>query len=147
MYTLHSWMSELDYTVELEVECSDNDPSDVSFLQATTTIGGHDVVDEYVAWKIYLLVASFGSEMVPLGTTPVSKVESPLPVFAMGTIAMERADHFLVVVEMEVESVLGSFRPREYDALRVVNIPKGGHLNHILDIWGCRTLPMPFLAP
>jgi hypothetical protein len=63
--------------------------------------------------------------------TPVSKVETPLPLLAMGTIAAEHADHFLVEVKMEIEGMLGSFGPREYDALMAVNIPNGGHLNRI----------------
>jgi hypothetical protein len=77
MYALHSWMSELDYAIEPEVECPDNDPNDIAFIRATTTIGGCDVVEEYTACKIYPLSASFGFESVPFGMTPVSKVETP----------------------------------------------------------------------
>jgi hypothetical protein len=50
---LHSWMSELDYAIDLEVECSDNDPDDVAFVQATATIRGHGTIEEYVACKVY----------------------------------------------------------------------------------------------
>jgi hypothetical protein len=50
----------------------------------------------------------------------------------MGTIAIEHADHFLAEVETKTENVLGSFGLREYDALRVANIPNGGRLNHVL---------------
>jgi hypothetical protein len=55
VYALHSRTSELDYVVEPEVEWPDDDPNDVAFVRATTTIGGHDVVEEYVACKMYLL--------------------------------------------------------------------------------------------
>jgi hypothetical protein len=133
MYALHSWMGEFDYAIEPEVECPDNDPNDAAFIRATATIGGRDVVEEYVACKIYLLAASFGSESVPLRMTPVLKVETPLPLFAVGTIAVEHADHFLAEVETEAERVLGTFGLREYDALRVVNISNGGCLNHVLE--------------
>jgi hypothetical protein len=122
VYTLHSWMSELYYTVEPEVECPNNNPNNAAFIRATTTIGGCDAVEEYVACKIYPLAASFGFESVPLGMTPVLKVETPLPLFIVGTIVVEHVDQFLVKVETEARRVLGSFRPREYDALRVTNI-------------------------
>jgi hypothetical protein len=89
VYALHSWMSELDYAIEPEVECPDNDPNDAAFVHAIATIGGRDAVKEYVVCKVYPLAVSFGFESAPLGTTPVSKVETPLPLFAMGTIAVE----------------------------------------------------------
>jgi hypothetical protein len=63
-------MGELDYALESEVECMNNDPNDVAFVRATATIRGRDVVEEYVACKIYPLAASFGFESAPLGTTP-----------------------------------------------------------------------------
>jgi hypothetical protein len=87
-------MSKLDYAIEPEVECLDNDPNDATFVRVTTTIGGRDAVEEYLACKICPLAASFGFESVPLGMTPVSKVESPLPLFDVGTIAAEHTDLF-----------------------------------------------------
>jgi hypothetical protein len=91
MYALHSQMGELDYTIEPEVECPDNDPNDAAFIQVTATIRGRDGVEEYVACMIYPLAANFSFKSVPLGATPVSKVESPLPLFTMGTIVVEHA--------------------------------------------------------
>jgi hypothetical protein len=60
----------------------------------TVTIGGRDAVEEYTTCKIFPLAASFGFESVPLGMTPISRVETPLPLFAVGTIAAEYADRF-----------------------------------------------------
>jgi hypothetical protein len=71
MHARHSRMSELDYAIEPEVECSNNDPIDVAFVRATTTIRGHDAIKEYVACKMYPLAAGFGFESVPLRMTPV----------------------------------------------------------------------------
>jgi hypothetical protein len=139
-------MGELDYVVEPEVECLDNDPNDAAFIWVTITIGGCDVVEEYIACKIFPLAASFGFESVPLGMTPMSKVETPLPLFAVGTIAVEHTDHFLAEVETETEKVLGSFRPREYNALRVANIPNGNCMNHVLKQMGVPYFPRPKLG-
>jgi hypothetical protein len=84
VHALHTQVCELDYAIELEVVCPDNDTNDVAFIQATATIGGHDAVEEYVVCKMYLLAVSFGFASVTLGMTPVSKVETPLPLFCCG---------------------------------------------------------------
>jgi hypothetical protein len=136
-------MGELDYIIEPEVECSYNDPNDVVFIQATVTIGGRDAVKEYTTCKIFPLTAIFSFESVPLGTTLVLRVETPIPLFAMGTIAAEYADHFLAEGETETENVLGSFGPREYDALRFANIPNGSRLNHVFKQMGVSYSPRP----
>jgi hypothetical protein len=119
VHALHSRMGVLDYAVEPEVECANYDPNDAAFIRATVAIGGRDVVEEYVACMMYPLGASFGFESVTLEATPMSKVETPLPVFVMGNVAVEHADHVLVEVDREVDEVLGSFRPKEHDALRI----------------------------
>jgi hypothetical protein len=133
MFALHSQMSELDYAVKPEVECSDDDPNDAAFVRAMATIGGRDVVEEYVACKMYPLATGFGFESVPVGMTPMSKVELPLPPFVVSTISAEHAGRVLAEVETEAERVLGSFGPREYDALVAANILNGGRLNQVLE--------------
>jgi hypothetical protein len=59
VYVLHSQMSALDYTVEPEVECPNDDPNDAAFIQSTTTIGGRDAVEEFVAYKMFPLASGF----------------------------------------------------------------------------------------
>jgi hypothetical protein len=71
LHAQHSRMSESDYAIEPDIECSNNDPIDVAFVRATATIGGHDAVKEYVACKMYPLAPGFGFESVPLGMTPM----------------------------------------------------------------------------
>jgi hypothetical protein len=147
VHALHTWMSELDYAAEPEVECLDDDPNEAAFIWATATIEGRDAVKEYVACKMYLLAVGFGFESVPLGMTLVSKVEIPLPLFAMGNVAGEYAARVLVLVVTEAEKVLGSFRPKEYDALCMVNILNNGCLNRALEQMGVPySPPPPFLA-
>jgi hypothetical protein len=51
----------------------------------------------------------------------------------MGTISPGHADQVLAEIETGAERVLGSFGPREYDALRMANIPNDGHLNRVLE--------------
>jgi hypothetical protein len=95
MHALHSRMSELDYAIEPKAECPNNDPNDAIFIRATGTISGRDAVQEYVACKMYPSVASFGFESVPLRTTPMLRVGTPLPLFAVGNIAVEHIDRVL----------------------------------------------------
>jgi hypothetical protein len=129
VHALHLWMSELDYAIELEVECLDNDPNNVAFVRATFTIRGRDDVKEYVACKMYSMAAGFDFDSVTLGTTLVSKVETLLLLFVVENITTKHANHVLAEIEMEAERVLESFRPKEYDALRTGNILSGGCLN------------------
>jgi hypothetical protein len=143
VHALHTQVCELDYAIELEVVCPDNDTNDVAFIQATATIGGHDAVEEYVVCKMYQLAVGFGFESVPLGMTPVLKVETPLPLFAVGNVVVEYAAHVLAEVETEAENVLGSFGPQEYDALCMVNIPNDGRLNRVLEQIGVPYAPRP----
>jgi hypothetical protein len=119
VHSLHSWMRKLDYAVEPKVECPDNNPNDAAFVWAIATISDHDDVKEYVVCKTYPLAAGFGFESVPLGTTLVSRVETPLPLFVVGNVAVEHTDRVLPEIETEAEKVLGSFRPKEHDALRL----------------------------
>jgi hypothetical protein len=70
---------------------------------------------------------------MPLGATPMSKVDTPLPMFAVGNVATEHTDRLLAEIEMEAEKVLGSLGPKEYDALSMANISNGGRLNRVLE--------------
>jgi hypothetical protein len=132
-------MSELDYAIEPEVECSDNDSNDVAFIQATATIDSRVAVEEYVVCKLYPLAVGFGFESVPLRTIPVLRVETPLPLFAVGNVNAEHTNHVLT----EAEKVLGSFEPKEHDAHRLVNIPNDGRLNRGLEQLGVPYAPRP----
>jgi hypothetical protein len=61
---------------------------------------------------MYLLAVGFGFESMPLGMTPGSKVETPLPLFVVGNVVVEYTAHVLAEVETEAKKVLGSFRPK-----------------------------------
>jgi hypothetical protein len=83
---------------------------------------------------------------VPVGTTPVSKVQTPLLLFPIEPVSTEMACHVLAEVETAAERFLGSFVLREYDVVMAAKLLNGGHLNHILDqmgvAYGPRLLPV-----
>jgi hypothetical protein len=82
---------------------------------------------------MYPLASSFGFRDVTLGTTPLSKVRTPLPVFLVETVSTESANRILVEVEMEEDRILGSFGPNEHDALITVKLPNGRRLNCVFE--------------
>jgi hypothetical protein len=139
-------MSELDYAMEPEVECVDNDPNDAAFVQATRTVGGRDAVKEYVTCKMYPLDTSFFFESVAFGMTPMSKVETAWPLFTVGAVDAEHAEHFLVEIETEAKRILESFEPKEYDTLMVANIPNGSRLKWVFEQMGVSYAPCPVLG-
>jgi hypothetical protein len=83
-----------------------------------------------VACKMYPLTASYGFCGVTISTTPVSKVQTQLPLFLIETVSVKNGHHVLEEVETETERIIGSFRLKEYDALKTVNLPNGDRLNH-----------------
>jgi hypothetical protein len=129
----HSRMSAHDYTIELKVECPDGDANEAAFIRATTTIGGHDIVEEFLACKMYPLASSFGFRSVTIGMTPMSMVWTPLPLFPIEVVSMETADRVLVEFEMETKKILGCFRPKEHDALKTAKLWNGGRLNRMFE--------------
>jgi hypothetical protein len=94
IYILHLRMSALDYTVEPEVECPDDDPNYTTFVQATTTIGGRDTVEEFVAYKIFPLASCFNFKDVTVDATPMSKIQTVLPLFPVEPVSMGDAVAF-----------------------------------------------------
>jgi hypothetical protein len=88
VHVLHSRMSALDYTVEPEVECSDDDTNDAAFVQATTIIGSQDTIEEFLACKMFALASGFGFKYVPVSTTPMSKIRTSLPLFLWRMLAL-----------------------------------------------------------
>jgi hypothetical protein len=91
--------------------------NDVTFVRVTLTIGGCDAVKEFVAYVMYSLASSFDFRDVTVGTTAESKVKIPLPIFLVEPVAAKDAGHFLAKVETDAARILGSFRPKEHDAL------------------------------
>jgi hypothetical protein len=87
--------------------------------------------------------SGFSFKDMPVGTTPVSKVWTPLPLFPIELVSTEDISRVLVEVETEVERFLGSFGPRDCDAVMAVKLPNGGHLNRVFEQKGVAYAPRP----
>jgi hypothetical protein len=101
-------VSTLDYVVESEVECLDDDTNDIAFIRATATIGGRDAVKEFMACKMYPLASGFIFRGVTIGSTLVSKVRNPLLVFPVEALSVESASRILAEVETRLKGSLGA---------------------------------------
>jgi hypothetical protein len=143
VYALHSWISTLDYMVELEVECPDSDMNDAAFICATVIIGGCDVIKEFIACGMYPLASSFGFKDVIMGTMVVSKVKTPLPIFPVEPVSAEDGGCFLTKMEMNVERILGIFGPKEHDVLMIGKLLNGGRHNRVFERMGITYVPLP----
>jgi hypothetical protein len=53
-------MVPLDFAMECAFECADDDSRDLAFVHATSLIGGQNAIEEYLAYGIFPLLASFG---------------------------------------------------------------------------------------
>jgi hypothetical protein len=122
-------MSTLDYIVEPEVECPEDDANNAPFIRAITTLGGRDAVEEFVACQMYPIATSFGFSGVIIDTMLASKVQMSLLLSPIETVSAENGRRVLVEVETEAKRILGSFRPKEYDALKMADLANGGRLN------------------
>jgi hypothetical protein len=83
VYALHSSMARLDFSTEPSFECADDDAGDLTFAHATSLFGGRDVVEEYLACRMFSLLASFGFSDIADGERPALKVTLPLPEFPL----------------------------------------------------------------
>jgi hypothetical protein len=128
MHVLHSYMVALDFATEPLFECVDDDAGDVAFVKATRSIGGRDAIEEYMACRLFPLVASFGLGEIADGETPVSKILLPLSEFPVARLPDETNDHFCTWVELAVENVVGRYARGEHDAC-IATLPNEGRLN------------------
>jgi hypothetical protein len=143
VYALHSRISALDYTVELKVECPDINVNDASFMDMAVMIDDHNTVQDFLACEMYPLASSFGFRDVTVGTTTVSKVKAPLPVFPIEPVSTEDAGRLLTKVETNIERTLGNFVPNKHNALATGKLLNDGRLNWVFEQMGILYTPRP----
>jgi hypothetical protein len=125
-------MAHLDFSMKPSFECADDDSGDVAFVHAMGLIGGRDAVEEYLAYRMFPLLAGFSFTGTAEGEMPVLKVILPLPEFLVTKFKGESYDHFLARVELGVENVVGNYSHMEHDAC-IQALPNGGRLNWVFE--------------
>jgi hypothetical protein len=77
-YPLSSNMMKMNYLMEVPSSCGPEDANNMAFLEVTSLIGGHNVVEEFLASDLWPLGQQFGFE-VERNESPLSKVQVPMP--------------------------------------------------------------------
>jgi hypothetical protein len=91
-----------------------------SFHLANTIIGGHDIVEEYVAARIWPI--SYGwapSEIVHFNVNWASQ-ELPFPKFGIKLREGQSADAFMLDVKKRVTLMIGEYTMNEYKAYKAL---------------------------
>jgi hypothetical protein len=131
-------MTALDFSMDHSFECAKDNSRDVAFICATGFISGQDAVEEYLACRMFPLSASQKLQ----GEMPILKVTLPLPEFPLAKLLGMSNDHFLVMVELGAENVLGSYIRTEHDACGLALL-NGGRLNRVFEQAGVAYCPRP----
>jgi hypothetical protein len=76
-YPLSSNMTKMNYLMEVPSSCGPEDANITAFLEATSLIGGRDVLEEFLASGLWPLGQQFGFE-VERNEPPLSKVLVPM---------------------------------------------------------------------
>jgi hypothetical protein len=82
------------------VDCGDNDAGDDAFITATRSISGRDVVEKYMACRLFPLSACFGLGEVKNRETSALKITLPLPEFPIARLSEETNNHFRAKVQL-----------------------------------------------
>jgi hypothetical protein len=76
-YLLSSTMTPLNHLPDALPVCGPDNANVTSFIEATSIIGSHDAVEEFLACGLWPLSEKFGFE-VEMKDTPLSKVVVPM---------------------------------------------------------------------
>jgi hypothetical protein len=130
---MHSYMTWLDFAMELPFECPECDVGDMAFIiKATRSICGRDVVEKYMACELFPLSANFGLGKIEDSETAVSKLTLPLPKFPVARLLRETNDNFRARVELAAVNVVGRYARGELDTCIVV-VPNNGQVNRVFE--------------
>jgi hypothetical protein len=132
IFTLHSYMTRLDFVMEPSFQCPDDEAGEVAFIKATRAIGGRDAVEEYMACGLFPLSASFSLGEIAEGETLVLKLAVPLPKFPVARRPEEMNYGFWAKVELAAVHVLGRYARGEH-MVWVESVPNGGRVNKVFE--------------
>jgi hypothetical protein len=132
IYPLCSYMTGLHFATKPPFECPKGDAGDVDFIKATRSIGSSDAIEEYMACKLFPLLASFGLGEIADGEMPMSKLSLPLLEFPAARLPSEMNDIFWVRVEQAAVNVVGRYARGEHDACIAV-VLNNGWVNRVFE--------------
>jgi hypothetical protein len=99
-------MIKMNYLIEVSSCCGSDNANVTAFIEATTIIGGRDVVEEFLASGLWPLGQQFGFP-VERKESPMSKVEVLMPQITTFIRERESEAKFLVRIEDAANELVG----------------------------------------
>jgi hypothetical protein len=115
IHLLCSEMSVLNYLMEAPHNCAADDVNAMAFEEGTKIIGGHDVVEEFLACNIVPLSDNW-SLKVERVEAPLSKVIVPLPKAPAMKGERETGVNFVAMIAKAANHLVGNYTSTEHRA-------------------------------
>jgi hypothetical protein len=132
-------MTELSYLTEVPSSYGSDDADFVAFVEATSLIGGHNVVEEFLACGLWPLGELFGFR-VETKESPLSKVMVLMPLITVTIMEWESEAKFVAHVENAANLLVGNYNIVEHKAYQGLRYSR---LNHIFELARVLCQPRP----
>jgi hypothetical protein len=129
-------MTPLVYETDVSSSCGPEDVDFAAFIEVTSHIDGHDVVEEFLASGLRPIGQQFGFE-VEMKESPLSKVIVLMPRVTTAIGQRESEATFVARIEKAVNELVGRYNIVEHNVYQGLRY---GQLNHVLK---CRPPPSP----
>jgi hypothetical protein len=113
-YLLSSTMTQLNYLMEAPSSCGPEDANFATIIEATSIIGGHNAVEEFLTCGLWPLSEKFGFK-VEMKESPLSKVVVPMPQVETIIGTEEPGAEFEVCIVNAVDLLVGSYNVAEHN--------------------------------
>jgi hypothetical protein len=130
IYPLSSKMMELNHLMEVPSSCSLEDDDFAAFVESTSLIEGHNVVEEFLACDLWLLGEQFGVR-VAMKEPPLSKVMVLMPQITAAIRERESKAKFVPCVENAANRLVGKYNIMEHKSYQGL---RHGRLNRIFEL-------------
>jgi hypothetical protein len=88
------------------------------FDLASTIVGGHDLIEEFVAANIWPISHGWAPQRNRDFQRQLATQEVPLPLFGLHLIDGQSAEDFMIEVEKKVNDMIGEYTMNEYKAYK-----------------------------
>jgi hypothetical protein len=129
----------MNYVIAIPSSCGLEDADFTTFIEATSLIGGRDVVEEFLSSGLWPLGQQFGFQ-VERKESPLSNVLVPMPQITAVIREREPEDKFVVCIEDVANELVGRYNITEHNAYLGL---RHGWLNHIFELTEILCQPHP----
>jgi hypothetical protein len=136
-------MTKLDYLMEVHSSCDLEDTNLAAFIDATYLIGGHDVVEEFLASGLWPLGQQFGFR-VETKESPLSKLMVLMPLVTASIGERESEAQFVARVKDAMNQLIGKYKITEHNAYQVLRHERRNHIFKFTEVL-CQPQPEPIV--